>query len=98
MSFRASVPHSTEPPARGHAAWPRAAGLSCGGACRPYSRGVGVWNTFVEGDNLDVLPSLAAVETVDLVYIDPPYNTGNAFAYRDDIRGERAAPHEAGSR
>ena len=43
-----------------------------------------MWNTFVEGDNLDVLRSLAGRETVDLVYIDPPYNTGNEFAYRDD--------------
>jgi adenine-specific DNA-methyltransferase len=51
----------------------------------PYSRDVGVWNTFVEGDNLDVLRSLAGREQVDLVYIDPPYNTGGrSFAYRDD--------------
>lgn len=42
------------------------------------------WNTFVEGDNLDVLPTM---EAVDLIYIDPPYNTGNEFAYRDDFRG-----------
>jgi adenine-specific DNA-methyltransferase len=41
-----------------------------------------VWNTFVEGDNLDVLPTLPRA-SVDLVYIDPPYNTGNDFAYRD---------------
>jgi adenine-specific DNA-methyltransferase len=51
------------------------------------------WNTFVEGDNLDVLPRLAAITgeaaPYDLVYIDPPYNTGNDFAYRDDIRGGR---------
>lgn len=40
------------------------------------------WNTFIEGDNLDVLPQLGA-GTVDLVYIDPPYNTGNDFAYAD---------------
>ena len=46
------------------------------------------WNTFIEGDNLDVLPSLVqSGERFDLVYIDPPYNTGNDFAYRDDIRG-----------
>ncbi len=44
------------------------------------------WNTFIAGDNLDVLPSLRT-GSVDLVYIDPPYNTGNDFAYRDDIRG-----------
>jgi adenine-specific DNA-methyltransferase len=41
-----------------------------------------VWNVFIEGDNLDVLPRLD--EYVDLIYIDPPYNTGNDFAYRDD--------------
>ena len=47
------------------------------------------WNTFIEGDNLDVLPTLeAAYGKVGLVYIDPPYNTGNDFAYRDDIRGK----------
>ncbi len=46
------------------------------------------WNTFIEGDNLDVLPALAEeFGAVDLIYIDPPYNTGNEFAYRDDIRG-----------
>ncbi|MCW2795517.1 site-specific DNA-methyltransferase [Nocardioides sp.] len=45
------------------------------------------WNTFIEGDNLDVLPGIAATYgAVDLVYIDPPYNTGNDFAYRDDFR------------
>ncbi|WP_460795515.1 site-specific DNA-methyltransferase [Nocardioides pacificus] len=60
------------------------------------SAGRGVWNTFIEGDNLDVLPRLVAhvqelPETAfDLVYIDPPYNTGNDFAYHDDFRGERA--------
>ena len=48
------------------------------------------WNTFIEGDNLDVLPTLEAeFGEVDLVYIDPPYNTGNDFAYADDIRGEQ---------
>jgi adenine-specific DNA-methyltransferase len=57
------------------------------------------WNTFVEGDNLAVLHALAAAgETFDLVYIDPPYNTGSAFAYHDDLRGpdgRRAGRHEA---
>lgn len=58
------------------------------------------WNTFVEGDNLDVLPRLAAITgepaAYDLVYIDPPYNTGNEFAYRDDIRGVKdQSRHEA---
>ena len=55
---------------------------------------VPVWNTFIEGDNLDVLPGLAG--EFDLVYIDPPYNTGNDFAYRDDIRGGATTTrHEA---
>ncbi|MEP9362005.1 site-specific DNA-methyltransferase [Nocardioides sp. CN2-186] len=57
------------------------------------------WNTFVEGDNLDVLPTLAARlgGPVDLVYIDPPYNTGNDFAYHDDFRenGDRRLRHQA---
>jgi adenine-specific DNA-methyltransferase len=45
------------------------------------------WNAFVAGDNLDVLRTLDPA-SVDLIYIDPPYNTGNGFAYHDDIRGE----------
>ena len=55
------------------------------------------WNTFVEGDNLAVLEMLAARgDRVDLVYIDPPYNTGNGFAYVDDIRGGAGlSRHEA---
>ena len=57
------------------------------------------WNVFVEGDNLDVLPTLPALlgRPVDLVYIDPPYNTGNEFAYRDDFRadGSRRSRHQA---
>ncbi len=55
------------------------------------------WNTFIEGDNLEVLPTVEAeFGKVDLIYIDPPYNTGNEFAYRDDIRGERGGSrHEA---
>ena len=54
---------------------------------------------FVEGDNLDVLPTLPALlgRPVDLVYIDPPYNTGNDFAYVDDFRqdGSRRGRHQA---
>ena len=57
------------------------------------------WNTFVEGDNLDVLRRLRdSGERFDLVYIDPPYNTGNDFAYADDIRGadgRRRGRHDA---
>lgn len=57
------------------------------------------WNTFVEGDNLDVLGRLGRTgERFDLIYIDPPYNTGNDFAYADDIRGSdgrRRGRHDA---
>ena len=50
------------------------------------------WNLFVEGDNLDLLPHVPELvgRPVDLVYIDPPYNTGNDFAYHDDFRGHPA--------
>ena len=43
------------------------------------------WNTFLEGDNLEVMGALAP-GSVDLVYADPPYNTGNVFAYADRFR------------
>ncbi len=50
----------------------------------------------VEGDNLDVLPLLPELlgRPVDVVYIDPPYNTGNDFAYQDSFRGKQGR-HEA---
>ena len=41
-------------------------------------------NLFIEGDNLAVLQRLEPA-SFDLVYIDPPYNTGNDFAYADDF-------------
>ena len=45
-------------------------------------------NVFIEGDNLAVLAALDGSADlvgpgVDLIYIDPPYNTGNDFAYHD---------------
>jgi len=55
------------------------------------------WNTFVEGDNLDVMATLPD-GCVDLVVTDPPYNTGNGFAYDDTFRGRdgrRAGRHAA---
>ena len=44
-------------------------------------------NLFIEGDNLEVLKLLqkAYFGRVDLIYIDPPYNTGNDFVYSDDF-------------
>ena len=52
-----------------------------------------VWNTLHVGDNLGVLP-LIAPGSIDLVYTDPPYNTGNDFAYVDRFRdGTHADPY-----
>lgn len=44
-------------------------------------------NLYIEGDNLDVLKLLqeSYLGRVKLIYIDPPYNTGNDFIYRDDF-------------
>ncbi len=44
-------------------------------------------NLFIEGDNLDALKLLQEtyLGKVKLIYIDPPYNTGNDFVYRDDF-------------
>ncbi|MDP3892466.1 site-specific DNA-methyltransferase, partial [Nocardioides sp.] len=67
-----------------------------GGATRGASGGV-ARQRFIEGDNLAVM-ALLPDESVDLVYIDPPYNTGNDFAYRDDFRngdGGRRTRHDA---
>ncbi|HET9111211.1 MAG TPA: hypothetical protein VFN78_10335, partial [Ktedonobacterales bacterium] len=43
-------------------------------------------NLFIEGDNLEVLKLLhrAYFGRVKMIYIDPPYNTGNDFVYPDD--------------
>src|SRR5262245_11635421 len=44
-------------------------------------------NVFIEGDNLEVLKLLykAYAGKVKLIYIDPPYNTGQDFVYPDDF-------------
>lgn len=44
-------------------------------------------NLFIEGDNLDALKLLQEtyLGKVKMIYIDPPYNTGNDFIYRDDF-------------
>ncbi len=44
-------------------------------------------NLFIEGDNLDVLKLLQEtyLNKVKMIYIDPPYNTGNDFVYDDDF-------------
>lgn len=49
-------------------------------------------NLYIEGDNLEVLKLLqeSYLGKVKIIYIDPPYNTGNDFIYRDefDMSGE----------
>ena len=44
-------------------------------------------NLYIEGDNLEVLKLLqtAYYRKVKMIYIDPPYNTGNDFVYNDDF-------------
>ena len=45
-------------------------------------------NLYIEGDNLEVLKLLqnSYLNKVKMIYIDPPYNTGNDFIYRDNFK------------
>jgi len=45
-------------------------------------------NIIIEGDNLEVLKILTKsyLKKVDIIYIDPPYNTGKDFIYKDDFK------------
>lgn len=55
-------------------------------------------NLYIEGDNLDVLKCLKQtyMGKVKMIYIDPPYNTGNDFVYEDDF-AETTAEYMANS-
>ena len=55
-------------------------------------------NLYIEGDNLDVLKVLREtyLGKVKMIYIDPPYNTGNDFVYNDEF-GMRKEEFEANS-
>lgn len=48
-------------------------------------------NLYIEGDNLEVLKLLqeSYLSKVKMIYIDPPYNTGNDFIYEDDFAQSR---------
>ena len=48
-------------------------------------------NLYIEGDNLDVLKVLREtyLGAVKMIYIDPPYNTGNDFVYNDDFAQDK---------
>lgn len=62
------------------------------GTLRPDKESSKDWDTtqnlYIEGDNLEVLRLLqkAYHRKVKMIYIDPPYNTGNDFIYKDDFR------------
>lgn len=48
-------------------------------------------NLYIEGDNLEVLKLLqeSYLGKIKMIYIDPPYNTGNDFVYKDNYTTER---------
>ena len=54
-------------------------------------------NLYIEGDNLEVLKQLqnSYMGKVKMIYIDPPYNTGNDFVYRDDFHRTQREEDEA---
>lgn len=53
-------------------------------------------NLYIEGDNLEVLKLLqeSYLGTVKMIYIDPPYNTGNDFIYADDFMRSQEEENE----
>jgi len=54
-------------------------------------------NLYIEGDNLEVLKLLRRnyYGAVKMIYIDPPYNTGNDFVYRDNFAMSKTESDEA---
>jgi adenine specific DNA methylase mod len=64
---------------------------------RPVPEDSVAWDTtenlYIEGDNLQVLKLLQQgyMGKVKMIYIDPPYNTGNDFVYEDDFARTQAA-------
>lgn len=53
-------------------------------------------NLYIEGDNLDVLKLLqeSYLGQIKMIYIDPPYNTGKDFVYRDNFNQKRGEYEE----
>ena len=53
-------------------------------------------NIFIEGENLDVLKVLqkSYFNSIKMIYIDPPYNTGNDFVYNDNFKQDLKAYQE----
>ena len=64
------------------------------GTLRPDKESSKNWdnteNLYIEGDNLEVLKLLqkSYFGKVKMIYIDPPYNTGNDFVYKDNFRDD----------
>ncbi len=62
------------------------------GTLRPCKADSVEWDTtqnlYIEGDNLEVLKLLqnSYLNKIKMIYIDPPYNTGNDFVYKDDFK------------
>lgn len=62
------------------------------GTLRPYKKDSKNWdntkNLYIEGDNLEVLKLLqnSYLNRINIIYIDPPYNTGGDFVYPDDFK------------
>ena len=54
-------------------------------------------NIFIEGDNLDALKLLQEtyLSKIKVIYIDPPYNTGNDFIYNDNFTADKQEYDEA---
>lgn len=85
------------PRERFHLDWPGkreallAANAPIAKTLRPFRQGSVDFDTtrnlFIEGDNLDALKLLLEtyLNRVKLIYVDPPYNTGNDFVYDDDF-------------
>lgn len=70
----------------------RLAGLPSKGTLVPFiGKGIDEMTTeniFIEGDNLEVIKLLhkSYHNKIKMIYIDPPYNTGNDFIYKDDYK------------
>ena len=79
----------------------REAAAPCRKTLRPCPEESVDWDTtqnlYIEGDNLEVLKLLqnSYMGKVKMIYIDPPYNTGNDFVYHDDFHRTQKEEDEA---
>ena len=79
----------------------REAATPCRKTLRPCKEESVAWdstqNLYIEGDNLEVLKMLqnSYMGKVKMIYIDPPYNTGNDFVYHDDFHRTQKEEDEA---